>query len=61
MPNPIRFYRERAGLSQQKLADESGLTLEYLRALEGGTKRRLTMRLAPIAVVLNVPVATLMV
>lgn len=61
MPNPISFYRQRAGLSQEDLALQSGLTLEYMCALERGTKRRLTMRLAPVAVVLDVPVAALMV
>jgi transcriptional regulator with XRE-family HTH domain len=60
MPNPISFYRRRAGLSQHDLAAQSGLTLDYLRDLEGGKKERFTMRLAPIAVVLKVPVADLM-
>jgi transcriptional regulator with XRE-family HTH domain len=61
MPNPIRFYRQRAGLSQADLAAESGMTLNYLRDLEAGNKERLTMRLAPVAFVLNEPVAVLMV
>jgi transcriptional regulator with XRE-family HTH domain len=60
MPNPISFYRQRAGLSQHDLAAESGLTLDYLRDLEGGKTERLTMRLAPVAVVLKLPVADLM-
>ncbi len=61
MPNPISFYRQRAGLSQYDLAAQSGMTLEYLRDLEGGIQRRLTTRLAPVAVALNVPVAALIV
>jgi transcriptional regulator with XRE-family HTH domain len=61
MPNPISFYRQRAGLSQHDLAAQSGLTLQYLQDLESGQERRFTVRLAPIAVVLNLPVAALMV
>jgi transcriptional regulator with XRE-family HTH domain len=61
MPNPISFYRQRAGLSQRDLAAQSGLTLDYLRDLEGGKKERLTMRLAPVAFVLNEPVDALMI
>ena len=29
-PNPIAFYRERAGLSQEELAAQCGLTVDYL-------------------------------
>ncbi len=34
MPNPISFYRQRAGLSQYDLAAQSGMTLEYLATLK---------------------------
>jgi len=60
MPNPIVFYRQRAGLSQEDLAVQSGVTLQYLRDLESGHQPRFTARLAPVAVVLDVPVVDLM-
>jgi transcriptional regulator with XRE-family HTH domain len=58
-PNPICFHRERAGLSQDSLALQAGLTKEYLKRLELGTVRRWTVRLLPLAVLLDVPVGEL--
>jgi hypothetical protein len=61
MPSPISFYRQRAGRSQEQPAAESGLTLQYLRDLESGHEGLFTVRLAPVAAALNLPVADLMV
>ncbi len=61
MSNSIRFHRERAGFTQANLAIKSGVTADYLCCLEEGRERLWTVRLAPIAEVLEVPVATLMI
>jgi transcriptional regulator with XRE-family HTH domain len=58
-PNQIAFYRERAGLSQEELAAQCGLTVDYLKGLENGTEPRLTVRLKPVADVLGVSVEEL--
>jgi transcriptional regulator with XRE-family HTH domain len=58
-PNPIRFYRERARMSQQSLAKRAGLTKEYLDRLERGIERRWTVRLLPLAALFDVPVSEL--
>jgi transcriptional regulator with XRE-family HTH domain len=57
--NPIALYREQAGLTQEQLAAQSGVTVDYLDRLEKGTVPRLTVRLKPIADVLGVPVEDL--
>jgi len=58
-PNPIAFYRERAGLTQEQFAAQAGITVDYLDGLEKGMKARLTVRLKPVADILDVPVEEL--
>jgi transcriptional regulator with XRE-family HTH domain len=58
-PNPIAYYRDRAGLTQEQLAAQAGVTVDYLDRLEKGTESRLTVRLKPIAEVLGVDVEEL--
>jgi transcriptional regulator with XRE-family HTH domain len=58
-PSQIRKLREYANISQSVLALQSGITKEYLDRIETGVERRWTVRLRPVAVVLNVPVEEL--
>ena len=58
-PNPIAHYRQSAGLTQEQLAQQAGMTVDYLDRLEKGTEPRLTMRLNPLAKILDVPVEEL--
>jgi transcriptional regulator with XRE-family HTH domain len=47
--NPIRVWREHRGLSQQQLADETGISKPYLSQLESGKReasQRVIRRLA---------------
>jgi len=55
-PNPIRLYREQAGLPQQDAALRAGMTRKYLDDLETGHERRWSVRLHPLAAVLGVAV-----
>jgi transcriptional regulator with XRE-family HTH domain len=54
--NPIRALRERALMTQEDLALQSGLTQQYLDGLEKGHERRWKVRLGPLAAMLNVPI-----
>ncbi len=58
-PNPIAYHRERVGLTQEQLAEQAGMTVDYLDRLEKGTEPRLTTRLGPLAQVLDVTVEEL--
>jgi len=43
--NNLKLYRERAGLSQERLAMESGVSRTYISSVEQGTSR-LTLKMA---------------
>jgi transcriptional regulator with XRE-family HTH domain len=58
-PNPIRKLREDAHIDQDVLALQSGITKEYLDQIETGVERRWTVRMRPVADILNVPVEEL--
>jgi transcriptional regulator with XRE-family HTH domain len=42
--NPIRLQRDRLGLTQQQLADASGLTFQRISQLEQGVRDYKTMQ-----------------
>jgi transcriptional regulator with XRE-family HTH domain len=59
-PNPIGIYRRQlAGLTQEQLAAQAGMTPEYLNRLEKGEQPRFTARLRPLADIFGVPVEEL--
>lgn len=64
-PNPIdahvgtriRLRRNMAGMSQEKLGEQLGITFQQIQKYEKGTNRVGASRLQAIASILNVPVA----
>ena len=42
--NPIRLHRDRLGLTQQQLADASGVTFQRISQLERGVREFRTMK-----------------
>lgn len=54
MPAVIRRYRDRAGLSQQQLADSIGIAKSYISALELGYRAPNLNLLVKLAAALNV-------
>ena len=59
LPDIIRSYRHRAGLSQQQLADSVGVSKGFISALEGGRSAPSLDVLVQIADALNVSAGTL--
>jgi transcriptional regulator with XRE-family HTH domain len=57
--SPIRFHRERAGMSQQELALLSGLTMKYLDELERREQPRFTVRVRALSRLLKVRIEEL--
>lgn len=54
MPDILRRYRDKAGLSQQELADSIGVSKGFISALEGGRSVPNLDRLVQIADALQV-------
>lgn len=52
--NPIRVWREYRGLTQQQLAEASGISVPYLSQIESGKRKGRTEVLAAIAKELDI-------
>ena len=52
--NPIKVWRDYRGLTQQQVAEQTGISKPYLSQLESGQRRGTTDVLAAIAKALNV-------
>ncbi len=52
---PMKLWREHRGLTQQALADQSGISKPYLSQIESGKRQGTVETLAAIARVLDVP------
>lgn len=59
LPDIIRRYRHKAGLSQQQLADSAGVSKGFISALEGGRSAPSIDMLAQIADALGVSAGTI--
>lgn len=55
----IRFFRKKRGYTQEQLAEKSSLSLNFISAVERGTKGITFNKLLQIASALNVPLTTL--
>lgn len=53
--SPIKLWREHRELTQQVLADQSGISKPYLSQIESGKRQGTVETLSAIAGVLNVP------
>ncbi|MDY0269734.1 helix-turn-helix domain-containing protein [Trichloromonas sp.] len=53
--SPMKLWREHRGLTQQALADQSGISKPYLSQIESGKRQGTVETLAAIARVLDVP------
>jgi len=53
--NPVRVFREWRGMTQQKLALESGITQSYLSDIETGRRGGTMLRLRGISNALKIP------
>jgi len=53
--SPMKLWREHRGLTQQALADQSGISKPYLSQIESGKRQGTVETLSAIARVLNVP------
>ncbi len=60
MARNIRAQRAKAGLSQERLAEISGLHRTYIGGVERGERNITVLSLERIATALRVPVATLL-
>ena len=47
--NPVRVWREHRGLTQQRLAEATGISVPYLSQIESGKRRGSAETLAAIA------------
>jgi transcriptional regulator with XRE-family HTH domain len=52
----VRAFRQQKGLSQEKLADQLGVTFQQVQKYEKGTNRIAAGRLQRIAEILEVPI-----
>jgi len=43
MQNKIKFYREKKGLTQEQLAEKSGVSRNTISSLEAGTAKNITL------------------
>ena len=55
----IRYYRQKAGLTQEALAEQVGLTQKHISRIEVGYHNSLFNTIMEIAKVLNVPIDAL--
>lgn len=53
--SPVKLWRELRGLTQQELADKSGISKPYLSQIESGKRQGTVSTLAAIAGALAVP------
>jgi DNA-binding XRE family transcriptional regulator len=58
--SPIRVWREYRGLSQQKVAEQAGISVSYLSQIESGRRKGSTAVLAALARVLGVTLDDIM-
>ncbi len=52
----IQHYRKKAGLSQEEVAEQSGLTQKHISRIEGGYHSSLFITIMMIAKAINVPI-----
>jgi transcriptional regulator with XRE-family HTH domain len=52
----IQHYRKKAGLSQEEVAEQSGLTQKHISRIEGGYHSSLFITIMMIAKAVNVPI-----
>ena len=52
--NPIKVWREACGLTQQQLADTTGISKPYLSQIETGKRKGSTEKLVAIAKALHI-------
>jgi transcriptional regulator with XRE-family HTH domain len=57
----IKIHRQKAGMTQQQLADKCDIFRTYLSRIEGATANPTIMILATIAIHLNITVSELLV
>lgn len=55
-PSPLAFWRKRAGLSQEVLAEKAGISQNYLSGIETGKRDGTLAVWLKLAATLNVPV-----
>lgn len=57
----IKFYRKKQGLTQEQVAESSGLSVKYISLLENGSSKNISIqKLSDIASALEVNLATLL-
>ncbi len=57
----IKFYRKKQGLTQEQVAESSGLSVKYISLLENGSAKNISIqKLSDIATALEVNLATLL-
>jgi len=57
--SPIKLWRDDRGLTQQKLADQAGISKSYLSQIESGKRQGTVETLTAIARALDVPLDVL--
>ena len=57
--NNIKHLREKSGLTQEKLAEKSGISLDYLGKIEVNINKPGLKTLIKISNALNIPIKTL--
>lgn len=55
----IRYYRQKAGLTQEAVAEQIGLTQKHISRIEGGYHNSLFITIMEIAKVINIPIDAL--
>lgn len=55
----IKYLREKAGLTQEKLAEKSGISLDYLGKIEVNINKPGLKTLIKISSALNIPIKNL--
>jgi DNA-binding XRE family transcriptional regulator len=57
--SPVKLWREHRGLTQQELAEKTGMSKPYISQIESGKRQGTIDTLAAIARVLDVPLEVL--
>lgn len=52
----IKYYRQKAGLTQEEVAEQIGLTQKHISRIEGGYHNSLFTTIMEIAKTINVPI-----
>ena len=55
----IRYYRQKAGLTQEAVAEQIGLTQKHISRIEGGYHNSLFITIMEIAKAINIPIDAL--